>query len=89
MRRRLVYRGRVQGVGFRYTTASIAKRFPVTGYVKNLRNGDVEVVVDGPETEMTQFLDEIAASFEGNIEDCLSEEYESAEQFESFRIRFS
>ena len=47
VRRRLIYQGRVQGVGFRYTVASIARRFPVTGYVKNLPDGNVELAVDG------------------------------------------
>ena len=41
LRCRVIYRGRVQGVGFRYTSASIARRFPVTGYVRNLPDGTV------------------------------------------------
>ena len=85
---RLIYRGRVQGVGFRYTTASLARRFPVQGYVKNLRNGTVEVIVDGPEAEVRVFLDEIASSFAGYISDCDREEVDLGEVFRDFRIRF-
>ena len=46
MRRRLVYHGRVQGVGFRYTARSIARRHPVSGWVRNLPAGTVELLVE-------------------------------------------
>ena len=85
---RLIYHGRVQGVGFRYTTASLARRFPVQGYVKNLPNGTVEVLVDGSEAEVRAFLDEIASSFAGSITDCDREEVEPGEVFREFRIRY-
>ncbi|STJ81425.1 acylphosphatase [Escherichia coli] len=39
--------GRVQGVGFRYTTQYEAKRLGLTGYAKNLDDGSVEVVACG------------------------------------------
>jgi len=45
--RRLVVRGRVQGVGFRYATVRAAQRFGVTGWVRNRRDGSVEAVVHG------------------------------------------
>ena len=45
--RRLVVRGRVQGVGFRYATVAAAGRFGVTGWVRNRRDGSVEAVVHG------------------------------------------
>ena len=40
--RRIVFSGRVQGVGFRQTTRSLASGFPVGGFVRNLPDGDVE-----------------------------------------------
>ncbi len=40
--------GRVQGVAFRYFVKNAAQQLGLTGYVKNLPNGDVEVVVEGP-----------------------------------------
>lgn len=46
-RREVRYRGRVQGVGFRYTARSIAQSYAVTGYVKNVADGSVELVVEG------------------------------------------
>lgn len=45
--RRLVIRGRVQGVGFRYAMLDAAARFGVTGWVCNRRDGSVEAVVQG------------------------------------------
>ena len=45
--KRLVVRGRVQGVGFRYATVHAARRFGVTGWVRNRGDGSVEAVVHG------------------------------------------
>ncbi len=87
VRRRVVYHGRVQGVGFRYTTASIARRFPVVGYVKNLRDGTVELVVEAEPGPVKQFLDELAAKFDGYISDCVIFDDDSAEPFPDFGIR--
>lgn len=89
-RRRLIYSGRVQGVGFRYTTARIARRHPVTGYVRNQPDGTVELVADGPSDAVEAFLEEIAAVFAENISDCRSESVAApAETFERFEIRHS
>src|SRR5439155_885059 len=43
--KRVHYSGRVQGVGFRYTAQGLAADYAVAGYVRNLANGDVELVV--------------------------------------------
>ncbi|HXZ48149.1 MAG TPA: acylphosphatase [Usitatibacter sp.] len=45
--RRILVRGLVQGVGFRYATVIAAQRFGVTGWVRNRRDGTVEAVVHG------------------------------------------
>lgn len=55
------FSGRVQGVGFRASTEHISAGFAVTGYVRNLRDGRVEVVAEGTEPELRGFLDEIRA----------------------------
>lgn len=54
--------GHVQGVGFRFSTVAIAGRFPIRGYVRNLVDGDVCVVAEGPERELLKFLDALRAS---------------------------
>tara|TARA_B100000029_G_scaffold417058_1_gene421553 strand:+ start:380 stop:646 length:267 start_codon:yes stop_codon:yes gene_type:complete len=67
MRRRLVFGGRVQGVGFRYTTRSIARRHPVAGWVKNRPDGTVELLVEAHAAEVATFLDELTERFRGHI----------------------
>ena len=54
--KRIVFSGRVQGVGFRYTTHGLAQHFAVSGYVRNLTSGDVELVAEGDGDEVDRFL---------------------------------
>ena len=56
IRKTIHFFGNVQGVGFRYTTRSTATEFEVTGYVRNLSNGSVELVVEGSGAEVERFL---------------------------------
>jgi acylphosphatase len=66
--RRVVYFGRVQGVGFRWTTHRIARSLRVDGYVRNCADGTVELLVQGPLDQVEAALDEVAAVMSGNIE---------------------
>ena len=54
--KRVLYEGRVQGVGFRFSVKSIATGFEVVGAVKNLMDGRVELEVQGGESEVEEFL---------------------------------
>lgn len=56
------YEGNVQGVGFRYTVRQIATGFDITGSVRNLRDGRVELLAKGEEGELRAFLDAILQS---------------------------
>ncbi len=62
-RRRVFYEGRVQGVGFRWTSQSIASRFMVSGWVRNLLDGRVEMVVEGDEDEVNSYLEGVSSHF--------------------------
>lgn len=53
---RAVVSGRVQGVGFRYTTVDQGNLHRLTGWVRNLTSGQVEVFAQGPEADVDQFL---------------------------------
>lgn len=55
----VLYSGRVQGVGFRFTAEESARRLGVAGWVKNLRDGRVELVAEADERALTQFLEDI------------------------------
>lgn len=56
------YEGRVQGVGFRYSVRQIATGFDVTGWVKNIPDGRVELLAIGFSREITDFLQAIRDS---------------------------
>jgi len=56
------YEGHVQGVGFRWSVQHLAKGFDVTGWVRNLPDGQVELQVQGEESEVCAFLDTIRKS---------------------------
>ncbi len=58
--KRVIFEGRVQGVGFRYTVKDLARGFDVRGSVKNLADGTVELLVMGEKAEVDSFIQEIA-----------------------------
>jgi acylphosphatase len=65
--RQVFYQGDVQGVGFRYTTLRIARSFQVTGFVRNLADGRVELKCEGRCQELEVFLAELARTMENFI----------------------
>ena len=56
------FKGNVQGVGFRWSVKQVAKGFEVTGWVKNLPDGRVELQASGEETEVRAFIQAIGES---------------------------
>jgi acylphosphatase len=51
----ILYEGRVQGVGFRYTAKGLACGFEITGTVRNLSDGKVELAAEGEREELEAF----------------------------------
>jgi len=91
MRKRatVFYTGRVQGVGFRYTAREIACGFELTGYVRNLDDGRVELVAEGVEEEVTGFLEAVRASQLGShIRNADVNWGDGSGEFRGFDIRF-
>lgn len=80
--------GQVQGVGFRFTALDIARDLGVTGGVKNLRDGRVEVVAEGEEWALKKFLSQINESFSHYIQDTDVEWKDALEEFKDFSIKF-
>ncbi len=86
-RREIWYAGHVQGVGFRYTTVRLARQFQVTGFVRNLPDGRVHLVVEGDATELARFLEEIVGQMGPFIRDTQQDCRAATGQFQSFEIR--
>jgi len=67
IRKVIYYSGRVQGVGFRYTTANLAKRFEVAGYVQNLDDGRVRLDVQGEPDQVDGLIAAVCQAMAKNI----------------------
>lgn len=67
--RRVIFEGRVQGVGFRYTARQIASKCPVVGTVRNLPDGSVEMVIQGTEVDIEACIRQIQQYFRSYIRD--------------------
>lgn len=87
IRKHIIFRGIVQGVGFRATAASIARRHPVTGWVRNLPDGSVEAEMQGGASEVELTLREISRVFAENIEECKSSGVPVIDGESEFQIR--
>ncbi len=87
-RRVVYYHGNVQGVGFRYTTQRIASRFAVTGYVKNLPDGGVLVVVEGEQTELDRFMGVMNDRLGHHVAEVQSSIHRAEGKFRGFGIEF-
>jgi acylphosphatase len=84
----VIFRGRVQGVGFRYTTHRIAGRYKVTGFVRNLPDGTVEMLVQGDPTELDHCIADVQSEFAGYIHDTRIEPAPYNPRYTVFRIAF-
>lgn len=82
------FTGRVQGVGFRFSTVDIAAKSGVLGWVKNLRDGRVEVVAEAEEPVLRDFLEKINQLFGRYIQDVDVQWNEAAGDFKDFSIEF-
>ena len=81
------YSGHVQGVGFRYTTHSIARAYQVTGFVRNAPDGRVELVAEGEPREVDAFLAEVRERFFNHIRDERRDNCPPTGEFGGFEIR--
>ncbi|SIO02010.1 acylphosphatase [Singulisphaera sp. GP187] len=88
-RRRVYYSGRVQGVGFRFTTQHLAQSFEVSGYVRNLDDGRVELVAEGETAELQLLLDSIHHAIGDKIHAARTESLPVGEpELQGFEIRY-
>ena len=88
-RRRVLYEGRVQGVGFRMTARRLASSHPISGSVRNLHDGRVELVVEGDLPNLAAYLDAVHREFGNMIRDIsVQRETPGSEPLEGFTILY-
>jgi acylphosphatase len=80
------YTGNVQGVGFRATASIIARDYPVVGYVRNLDDGRVEMMVEGEVSAVDEFLREIRERWGDDISDVHVQTQEASGRYARFSI---
>jgi len=86
-RRTCYFSGRVQGVGFRYTVHNLAMPHNVRGYVRNLPDGRVELVMEGPDREMNELMDSIRQKMTHFIRQVDTQEGPATNCFSGFAIK--
>src|SRR6476661_10983827 len=80
------YSGNVQGVGFRATAVMIARDFPVAGWVKNLADGRVQLLVEGEGDAVKKFLKAVRDHWKGQIDKEECEDQKPTGAFKKFEI---
>lgn len=84
----VIFKGRVQGVGFRYTTQRAANRYDLTGTVRNLPDGTVEALMQGTVPNIQACLDDLKDAFGGYLRDIKTTERPVNPQYHDFRITY-
>lgn len=81
-------KGRVQGVGFRYHTLQTAQDHGLTGWVRNLRDGRVEVVAEGPHEDLNSLLRALRQGpISADVNDVDYQFDDAQGDFDQFRVR--
>ena len=85
----MFWSGRVQGVGFRYTAEAAALGLRIVGWVRNLPDGRVEVVCEGPEARLQKFLEAVRTGpMSRYIQRVQTTWEEATREFRDFQTRF-
>lgn len=80
------FSGHVQGVGFRYSAAQLAKGYEVTGFVKNLVDGRVQLEIEGEEVECRQMVASIEDELDAYVRKTEVSDGSRSKSFNTFRI---
>ncbi len=86
-RQRVIFQGRVQGVGFRARTSLIASRYPITGWVRNEPDGTVMLEAQADEQSLENFLNELRRKTSGLVEREIHAHVRTEPQEHGFEIR--
>jgi len=86
--RHIIFTGRVQGVGFRFTTLDLANRYRLTGFVRNCADDTVELVAQGQLEQIHDLLRDIQDKYKDYITETKINEIPFSSQFKDFKITF-
>jgi len=86
MKKKFIFQGKVQGVGFRYAAKMLAEKHNLVGWVKNNDDGSVTLIVEGLEKDIENLINTLKDSFQGNIEK-IKESAEKNEGLIGFEIK--
>ena len=86
--KRIIFIGRVQGVGFRFTAHRAASRHQLTGFVRNVPDGTVEMFAQGHSEDIEDCIQDIKESFGGYISQTRIEEIPPNPRYADFKITF-
>ena len=86
--RHIIFTGRVQGVGFRFTAHRMACRNQLTGYVRNLSDGTVEMFAQGSAGDIDDCVEDIQQSLIGHVRETRIEEVPPDPRYTDFKITF-
>ena len=86
--RHIIFTGRVQGVGFRFTAFDIANRYRLTGHASNLPDGTVEMIIQGPADDIADCIHDIQESFTDYISATRIEDVPFNPKYTDFKITF-
>jgi acylphosphatase len=84
----IIYTGNVQGIGFRFTALDAANRYKLTGFVRNLRDGSVEMLAQGLPADIDNCVREIKRAIGSYITGTKIENAAPNPEFRDFRITF-
>jgi len=84
----IIFIGRVQGVGFRFTAFNIANRCQLTGFVRNLPDGTVEMLAQGTDEAIGDCIRDIGEEFGRFVRETKIEEAPFNPQYKDFKITF-
>jgi len=86
--RHIIFGGQVQGVGFRFTAFNMANRHQLTGFVRKLPDGTVEMLIQGTSGAIDDCIRDIKEYFSGYIRETKIKEIPSNSQYKDFEITF-
>jgi len=84
----IIFVGRVQGVGFRFTAYHIASRHQLTGFVRNVPDGSVEMLAQGQPQDIDDCVEDIKNDFAGYIRETRIDEVSPNPRYTDFKITF-